>query len=99
MKSSEPDDEREDDPAVDARHEIVRHDSPAAGQPFELTSGPGFDDIEGAKEHEPGQESAEETCAREHEGDELPGYLVDDDLARVFAPEVARGFIRRPDAS
>ena len=72
------------DEGEDAGGYVVEHDARAGGEGFELADGPGLEDVEEAEEDE-GEDGVWPVGGAEDEGDELAGYLVDDDVAWVFA--------------
>ena len=63
---------------------VVEHDAGAGGEAFELADGGWLEDVEEAEEEE-GEGGMLPVGGDGDEGDELAGYLVDDDVARVFA--------------
>jgi hypothetical protein len=67
---------------------VVEHDSGAFGEPFEAADWPGLEDVEETEEDE--AKDGECGCGGEsNEGEELAGYLVDDDVTWVFASGLA----------
>src|SRR5262245_11357346 len=78
-----------DQPAVGAPQDVVSHDTEPAVQRLSLTCRPWLDDVE-HPEHEKTGGGAEDADVQQLNGDELPGNLIDDDMARIFAAEVLR---------
>lgn len=77
-------DEYEDGKSEEAGGHVVEHDAGAFGELFEEADGPGLEDIEEAEEEE-GQDGVGPVGGAEDKGDELARYLVDDDVAGIFA--------------
>ena len=81
-------DDLRDGEGEEAGGHVVEHDAGAGGEAFELADGGWFEDVKEAEE----EEREDGVCPvgrAEDEGDELAGYLVDDDLAGVFAAGLA----------
>ena len=76
--------ELRDDEGEETGGYVVEHDTGAGGKAFELADGGRFEDVEEAEEEE-GEGGVLPVGGDGDEGDELAGYLVDDDVAGVFA--------------
>lgn len=72
---------------------VVQHDAGAAVEAFQVADGWWLGDVEKTEEQE-GQQGVGPVGRDGDEGEDLAGYLVDDDVAGVFAAGLA-GYDRR----
>ena len=77
-------DEDSDEKSEEAGGDVVEHDAGAFGEGFEAADGPGLPDVEEAEEEQV-ERGVMPVGGGEDEGEELAGYLVDDDVTGIFA--------------
>ena len=83
--------------AVDARHDVVEHDTEAAGQQLEPPRRPRLHDVEHPEDEE-ADDRAGDVDRMKRERDEHPDDFVDDDRPWIDSAEMMFGFGGAPQA-
>src|SRR6266853_6017264 len=84
--------------SVNARHDVIEHDTEAAGQQLEPPRRPRLHDIQHPEDEKP-DDRADDVDRMKRKRDEHPDHLVDDDRPWIDSTEMMFGFGRAPQAN